>query len=473
MAGLLKPLLRRLNVMPGWFLPLIQAIEAAGELNPLDYTAATWAAVSSAVSAGQAVLADPGATQQQVNSAAADINAAISDLAEWTPAEEFAGDLLGCYYDPETPGVLFQDSAGTTPVTGAGQPVGLMLDQSRGLERGPELASPDGWAALGQHIIEYLPDGRAKFTRNGDASWRVGQILPIQKGRFYLVSVDVEAVTVPVQIRSFGSTWTATVGSGIRSVTVGNRAVVSGVLVGEELNGIVSTIFGATSSVGEDGDYFILGDLSVRELPGLHASQVTTAAKPTFTGEDLNFDGIDDRLIAGTVDDFIWMHDGSPVTIGVVRGITPNGNQQTIIGTTHLGNSLYTGTTMIHESRDGNVRFGRDGLIVAHGVSGFYTYNFSTTSVDAQGPQPVSVVLVYDASQSRTYVNGVLGATSEPTTPIFSDQPSTYPLNIGNSGGGAALLGSIKALVIFNKHLPPDAFTRFQHWLAKKAGNVT
>jgi len=46
------------------------------------------------------------------------------------PASLFAGGTEGAWYGPSDLSTLFQDSAGTTPVTTAGQPVGLMLDKS-------------------------------------------------------------------------------------------------------------------------------------------------------------------------------------------------------------------------------------------------------------------------------------------------------------------------------------------------------
>ena len=48
----------------------------------------------------------------------------------FTPASLFAGGTEGAWYDPSDLSTLFQDSAGTTPVTASGQPVGLMLDKS-------------------------------------------------------------------------------------------------------------------------------------------------------------------------------------------------------------------------------------------------------------------------------------------------------------------------------------------------------
>jgi len=46
------------------------------------------------------------------------------------PASLFAGGEPGVWFDPSDLTTLFQDSAGTTPVTEAGQPVGRMLDKS-------------------------------------------------------------------------------------------------------------------------------------------------------------------------------------------------------------------------------------------------------------------------------------------------------------------------------------------------------
>ena len=48
----------------------------------------------------------------------------------WTPADLFILGEQGAWYDPSDLSTMFQDSAGTTPVTEVGQPVGLILDKS-------------------------------------------------------------------------------------------------------------------------------------------------------------------------------------------------------------------------------------------------------------------------------------------------------------------------------------------------------
>ena len=44
----------------------------------------------------------------------------------------FANNEQGFAYDPNDLTTLYQDAAGTIPVTASGQPVGLMLDKSKG-----------------------------------------------------------------------------------------------------------------------------------------------------------------------------------------------------------------------------------------------------------------------------------------------------------------------------------------------------
>lgn len=48
----------------------------------------------------------------------------------WSPSVLFAAGEQGVWYDPSDFSTMFQDSAGTTPVTAVGQPVGRILDKS-------------------------------------------------------------------------------------------------------------------------------------------------------------------------------------------------------------------------------------------------------------------------------------------------------------------------------------------------------
>ena len=67
-----------------------------------------------------------------VNLSASDITATSVRLGwmRWTPLQIFLSGVLGVWFDPSDLSTLFQDAAGTIPVTADGDPVGLMLDKS-------------------------------------------------------------------------------------------------------------------------------------------------------------------------------------------------------------------------------------------------------------------------------------------------------------------------------------------------------
>ena len=73
----------------------------------------------------------------------------------FTPASLFAGGTEGAWYDPSDLSTLFQFSSGTTPVTAAGQPVGLMLDKS----------------GNGNHATQAISAKRPIYTEGSGLSW--------------------------------------------------------------------------------------------------------------------------------------------------------------------------------------------------------------------------------------------------------------------------------------------------------------
>ena len=65
---------------------------------------------------------------------------------KFNPISWFLKGEQGAWYDPSDLTTLFQDSAGVTPVTAVEQPVGLMLDKSKGLALGAELVTNGDFA---------------------------------------------------------------------------------------------------------------------------------------------------------------------------------------------------------------------------------------------------------------------------------------------------------------------------------------
>ena len=98
----------------------------------------------------------------------------IAPQALFNPALLFTTGVNGTWYDPSDLNTLFQDAAGTTPVTAVERPVGLMLDKSKGLVLGPELVTngdfsngTTGWTA--NNALFTVVNGELEITASGSS----------------------------------------------------------------------------------------------------------------------------------------------------------------------------------------------------------------------------------------------------------------------------------------------------------------
>jgi hypothetical protein len=180
------------------------------------------------------------------------VAAAVRQLFD--PGSLFATGAQGVWYDPSDFSTLFQDVAGTTPVTAVEQPVGLMLDKSKGLVLGPELYSGGD--------ITGLPIGGATFN-----NYPLG--ITALAGKTYRFSINVSG---------YAGTGTYSIAGTIGVVWVNATFTKSG-------NGVWSFI--ATALTNTDIALFTrstntanFSNISVRELPGNHATQSTLTSRP-------------------------------------------------------------------------------------------------------------------------------------------------------------------------------------------------
>ena len=68
----------------------------------------------------------------------------------------FSGGVVGLWFDPNDRSTLFQDSAGTFPVTAPGQTTGLMLDKSKGRTLGAAISMTAAVLARMQAVEQEL-----------------------------------------------------------------------------------------------------------------------------------------------------------------------------------------------------------------------------------------------------------------------------------------------------------------------------
>lgn len=168
----------------------------------------------------------------------------------------FSNNEQGFVYDPNDLSTMYQDAAGTNPVTTTGQPVGLLLDKSNGLIRRAESWNHASARTVGESSIVSANTYRIKST---DGSPSYVYCPGVSTSKFYEVSFDIVSIT------------------GNISTDVDNAPVWASVgrkkFIGKPLGGWLTI---KRSGVCDA----VVANISVKEIAGNHAYQTTSASRP-------------------------------------------------------------------------------------------------------------------------------------------------------------------------------------------------
>ena len=192
------------------------------------------------------------------------------------PASLFARGEQGVWYDPSDFSTMFQDSAGSIPVTGVEQPVGLMLDKSKGVALGHELL-----------VNGDFSDGAAGWLVSG--GWSIDASNRIAVGNRAANSLRQNNVTTPGKYYSVSFDYSVSRGYALRFQNVlGGDPNTEAIFVFPSSSGRASFIFLASGTdiyLEAYAEYFYgyVSRLSVKEIFGSHARQRTATSRPTLS----------------------------------------------------------------------------------------------------------------------------------------------------------------------------------------------
>lgn len=376
----------------------------------------------------------------------------------------FAASEPGVWYDPSDITTLFQDSAGTTAVTAAGQPVGLMLDKSRGL--GPQLVAngdfavdTSGWTATGSAQISVV-SGKMQVLNSAAANGNAYQVITTVVGRTYMLTAQINDVTGGIQPRIMAGTGIAAgdlgsvqySGSGAFSARTLFTATGTSTWINAILN---NTTVGVSAS---------FDNISVQEVSGAHARQATAGSRPLYqidgTGRPyIQFDGVDDSLDAATMSLV-----GAPYVAAVVG---QRKERDTTIGTvlSHGLASSTAGFWQIFAPRSGT----------NYGWRGFDAANAAQDANGGAFPQPDLAVVsgLFDpAAASGVQITGrrngsviIQGGTG--LAPFISTS-----LLVGKRGpaGDLPYLGRVYGVFVRGAATSTDQLVAVENWLNTKTG---
>lgn len=192
----------------------------------------------------------------------------------FSPASLFVNGEQGAWYDPSDYTTLFQDSAGTTPVTAVEQAVGLVLDKSKFLALGSEIITPvanqdfssdTGYWTKGVGVT--ISGGAANFSAaTGYVLFR-GSVLPAGPGAYYEITFTVTNYVSGSVRPYFGATPTF------------GTAVSSNGTYTQRFSPTAGTEAGFNANVAFTGS---IDNVSIKQVTGNHAYQSTSASRPVL-----------------------------------------------------------------------------------------------------------------------------------------------------------------------------------------------
>lgn len=372
-------------------------------------TSATYTVVTADI--GQNITVTVTATNT-AGSASATSAAVVGQAAvSFSPASLFASGEQGVWYDPSDFSTMFQDAAGTTPVTAVEQPVGLILDKSKGLTLGPELAtSPD-------------------LSWNASAAADTANLAPVVSGLWY-------------RFQWTGLSTASTTGTSLRigaTLLSPNRSITSttpssGVQY-FQATATGNLLINATTNASNIGSY---SSVSVREIAGNHANQATDVSRPVLSARYNRF------LYSEQFDNAAWVKNGGTITANAIAA--PDGT---------LTADLFTVDTT-----NGQHRVYQLSTSTSTGTNTFLIYvkpngiNYVTLRVETVPNYGVMVNLLNGTTTTGRY-DGT-SATTDFTNIVVSRNATTGWVSISGQFPGS---GGINAFVYLNQDTTTSTFT--------------
>lgn len=194
-------------------------------------------------------------------------------------ARAIAAANNGALFDPSDLSTLYQDAAGTTPVTAVEQPVGLMLDKSQGLMLGPELWSNPSSVSV-TNGTGYYTKGTKTIT--GQTLYpRFGFNLNLIVGKRYVISGKLSGnISNILEIQTTNDTAPSQCKCAYNATTGFFYGIVEKQVLG---TGDGAGLLWFRTNASAAAFSVVIDNISVRELYGNHAAQSVTASRPTLS----------------------------------------------------------------------------------------------------------------------------------------------------------------------------------------------
>lgn len=384
--------------------------------------------------------------------------------SNWTPASLFSASEVGVWFDPSDLTTLFQDTAGTLPITAVGQTVAVMLDKSLGLSLGSEIitngnfsSGSSGWTGVDGTTPVTVTGGEAVLAAGGYAQQAS---LTLAAGKAYRITFSVRGSVSNILPTVFVATGAFLAGSqNIKDFSAGLYATT------QTLSAIIiptaaKTVLVLKESFGGTGIMYV-DNISIKLISGNHATQVTSAQRPAYQVDGnlkpyLAFDGANSGLVTNTV---IPSIDKVQAFAGIQKLSDAASGNVIEIGTTGLESNIF-GILAPSSNGSNSYRFTSRGSASANAGTGVFAAAPNTSVLTGLGDITGSICTLRR--------NGLPVQTD--TTVQGSGNYAAYPIYIGRRGGvSLPFNGKIYSLIArFGSNLTTSQITSVERWVNSK-----
>ena len=381
----------------------------------------------------------------------------------------FSNNEQGFFYDPNDLTTMFQNAAGTVPVTGVGQPVGLMLDKSKGMTLGAELLTNGdfsngaiGWSTVAGSLD--VVNNTCTVTATTAGAIRLGQPITTVVGKTYRVSVTILSLSAGVDVVAREGASLGAMGAINASYATTVAKTMTMYFVATSTDTVIYMNM-TSSAIGQK--YSVTG-FTCKELAGNHAYQTTSASRPilrknaTTGAYYLEFDGSDDFLQTNNID---FTSTDKVTVIAGVRKLSDYSTGKIVELSNSVGNIGTFSLNAPDSNGASNFAFATNGV----GLSDVKVYGFASptsTVLTAFGNNAASTVQL----KNRLRVNGVY-PTATYGGSIGAGNYGNYPLYIGRRGGTSIPFnGHIYSLIGVGRLTTDSETAAIEKELAKRAG---
>lgn len=385
------------------------------------------------------------------------------------PSDLFALTQPGIFLDGSDNSVMWQDAAGTTPVTALGQSVGLVLDK--------RLWGGKTYAQVLAEQPEVYPGGELAGNYNASGNTTTPEFwyprstsVPTVVGNTLTIS-DSGGLTTNKTVSNRAYRWRVS-WSGLSTGSIELRGNDNALLSSSSAaSGTLEVIASFSMSTANTRPYIrfsaaasvTITEISFREVPGNHASQSTSASRPVWQKDEngaigLQFDGANDFLVTPSID--FSASDKIMVSVGV-RHLAGNSNG-TIVELSAAANNSNPGSFFLRGSGGGLDNYQWSVSTATN------TYAPTATAV---APNSAVLALLSDLGQPRTEHRKDGQFAGGSNGPTGGGNFGNYPLYIGRRAGTSLPFSGFLHQLVIRGGAWPDAteLAQLEAYLAAKS----